>query len=112
MNYDPRYFAHSQPRKRTRQIVELTFQQWEFMAVRRVAIESSELSGLHVVILAIETLYDELDQHSEGLPELVLFDGEGNSYSAQDELGAGTDYLQSMLVKSEILSVEPIVTMV
>ena len=103
--YDPNEFNLHQSAK---QIVELTVQQWQYKKV--VHYESSgNAMGMDLIDHAIYSTYEGLPVDDRKDSYIILTDEAGNTLECTDEDFRGEDWLKEMIVKSEIIAVEPVI---
>ncbi len=113
MNYDPTLTYNLNIAK---QKVRLTFAVWEYRADFEVYVSSNTL-GLDVIKTALEDVYEEMlpveELFGESYRRFSLSDKEGNTILVEEENSGGfpyfepLDFLGNMLIKAEILSIEP-----
>lgn len=93
----------------TKQIVKLTFAQWQYRATHEVTVEGS-FFGSEVVKEALEILHEDLPVSDWGKELLMVApaeDGDGNDqlFVSDDEYLGGHDWLEKLLIASEITQV-------
>jgi len=105
MNYDPNLTNSG---RMATQTVKLEFQLWESKAYYEIKV-GGNCTGLTVIDCAVSNLYDKLPSLYENadLPYILLEDEKGNTLETADEDEKGEDWLKDMLVKAEIVKIEP-----
>jgi len=102
MNYDPNLTCSGRMAK---QKVQLTFQQWEYSTVVESTV-GGNCTGLSVIDCAIANAYDALELDGQ-TPMIEMTNHEGNTLGCTDDEDRGDDFLKDMLVKAEIICIEP-----
>jgi len=102
MDYNPN-LTHSGPP--ARQTVRLTFQQWRYEA-KTIEVVIGNVSGFLTFESAIANLHERLTREQR-TARMQLRDPNGATLLCEDDEGLGEEWLQRMLVKAEILTLEP-----
>lgn len=104
MNYDPNLFLCG---NRARQEIKLTFAMWSYRQERTV-IFYSNVSGLDSIKAAVEQVYSSLPgDERHDIPQIVLKNESGDELVCEDDEEDGEDWLFKMLIKAEVVSVQP-----
>ncbi|MER0046549.1 DUF5406 family protein [Pectobacterium odoriferum] len=103
MNYDPNLVLCGRTAK---QIVRLTFGQWEYRGVFDVAVMGN-ISGLDVIRVAVENLYESLPCGVIPFDDIKYAIIELGELTSNDEDLRGEEWLFDMLIGAEIISIEP-----
>lgn len=110
MNYDPNLTTSG---KMANQTIILTFQQWEYKVEKSIKVGGNQ-TGLNIIDLALETLYEELPTNAYGAISdfsqaayIELTDSSGDVLTCDDEELKGEEWLKEMLVKAEIVDIQP-----
>ena len=101
-NYDPNMTNSGRMAK---QHVRVTFQQWEFTATLSTTVFGN-CTGLMVMESAVSSIYEDLAEE-EDVPYITMDSPEGDMLTVADDGGIEQDFLREMVVKAEILSIEP-----
>lgn len=102
MNYDPNL---TQSGHMARQTVRLTFRQWLYEA-KTIEVVIGNVSGFLAIESAIANLHDRLTREQR-TARMQLRDPKGSTLLCEDDEGHGEEWLKRMLVKAEILTLEP-----
>ena len=102
MNYDPNL---TQSGRTTRQTVRLTFSNWNYQA-KTIEVVIGNVSGFLTIESAITNLHDRLTR-DRSTARMQLRDPGGSALLCEDDEGHGEEWLKRMLVKAEILTLEP-----
>lgn len=107
MNYDPNMTTSG--RKAT-QKVRLTFGQWEYRYTTEVDV-GGNCTGLYVIQCAIGIVLDKCyHQDLEMCRISMTKNGSEDVLECEDEDGKAEDWLESMLISAEIISIIPKIT--
>ncbi len=96
MNYDPNLTKCG---RMAEQIVELTFQQWEYSATRTATV-GGNCTGMSVIECAVDNLFDELGGEDG---EIILSKPNGDTLSCD----LWEHKLADMLVGARIVAITP-----
>ncbi|GAB0154388.1 DUF5406 family protein [Marinobacterium sp. BA1] len=102
MNYDPNLTLCGRTATQT---VELTFQIWDY-SKKTVHHVDGNLTGLDVFSAAVEEAYEGLPTDF-GCASLTLMNAEGVEMHCADDENEGYQWLKDMLVKAEIVDIQP-----
>ena len=100
MNYDPNTISNFCTQK-----VRLTLGTWNYRLVEEVEVHGNVM-GLAVLESAVEALYEKLPENHDGVPQLILIDGE-NQLFCDDEEEHGKFWLERYVLSAEIIGLEP-----
>ncbi len=104
MNYDPNLFCSG---NRAKQQINLTFAMWDYRKEVSVTIYSN-MQGFEAIRWAVTKVYEGLSIVGvDDTPRIVLTNEVGDELLCDDEDGWADDWLLEMLVRAEIVSVEP-----
>lgn len=107
INFDPNIMS-------VRQTVRLTFAVWDYYKTVDVVIESIGGRCASVITTAVDKYYDDLFNKQckdtpDALPSIVLVNSIGEELPCEDDENLMEMWLESMLVKAEIISFEEII---
>lgn len=103
MNYDPNLTMCG---RMATQTVELTFALWDYRKTLTTTV-SGNTRGLSVIECAAGRIYEELPLDRFYTPHMLLLNAAGDVMDTSDDEEDGEDWLLKMLIKAEILSIEP-----
>jgi hypothetical protein len=103
MNFDPNLTLCG---RTATQAVNLTFQIWDYAKELTQSVDGN-LTGLDVILAAVEQAYEELPA-DVGCASLRLVNAEGVELHCADDENEGYQWLKDMLVKAEIVDIQPI----
>ena len=109
MNYDPNLTNSG---RMAMQTVRLTFGLWEYRREMEVQV-GGNCTGLTVIESAVEQAYEKLERLGVYLSDetyaVIYMDSADGTESMEcaDEDDEGEDWLKDMLIKAEIVSIEP-----
>jgi hypothetical protein len=106
MNYDPNLITNG---KNTTQVVRITLGMWNWRETFDVP-AGGNVMGFMIIESAIESLYEKLftifKANNDGVAKVVFKRGI-ETFTCVDDNGDGSDWLKSMVVAAEIVSIEP-----
>lgn len=90
------------------QEVRLTFQCWEYTKTFETKVRDN-CRGLDIINSAVESIADQLYDEETECIVISLINSDGGELECTDDMDQGEDYLKSMLVSAEIISINRLI---